>query len=250
MSRSVTRMTIDDAEHIPPEERQAIIDAYPEHERDARIKGIPALGSGRVYPVAESLLSVQPFAVPSHWYQIGGLDIGWEHPTAAARIAHDRDNDVLYVIDAYRRKEATPLEHSVRLQTWRMGHTTIPFAWPSDALQRGKRDGQTIRKDYVRHGINMLPTHAKHPDGGVSVEAGVIRILERMQTGGFKVFAHLEEWWEEFRLYHRKNGVITDVRDDLMDATRYAEMMLAYAQPVFDEEEEDEWVGQRTAAGY
>jgi hypothetical protein len=28
-------------------------------------------------------------------------------------------------------------------------------------------------------------------------------MLIRMESGRFKVFAHLNDWWEEFRLYHR-----------------------------------------------
>ena len=38
MSKHVTRMEIDDALHISPEQRQIIIDSYPEHEREARTK--------------------------------------------------------------------------------------------------------------------------------------------------------------------------------------------------------------------
>jgi hypothetical protein len=33
-------------------------------------------------------------------------------------------------------------------------------------------------------------------DSGVSVEAGCIALLERMQTGRFKVFDHLGDWLE------------------------------------------------------
>ncbi len=50
-----------------------------------------------------------------------------------------------------------------------------------------------------------------------------------MQTGRFKVFAHLVEWWAEFRLYHRKDGLIHKERDDIMDATRTGVMSLRYA---------------------
>ena len=46
MSRWVTMMTIDDAEHYTPEQRDEIIAGYPEHEREARARGIPVLGSG------------------------------------------------------------------------------------------------------------------------------------------------------------------------------------------------------------
>jgi hypothetical protein len=40
---------------------------------------------------------------------------------------------------------------------------------------------------------------------------------------------HLNEWFEEFRLYHRKDGRVHKEGDDLMSATRYAVMMLRYA---------------------
>ena len=36
-------------------------------------------------------------------------------------------------------------------------------------------------------------------------------------------------WWEEFRLYHRKDGRVVKEGDDLMCATRYALMMLRHA---------------------
>jgi phage terminase large subunit-like protein len=48
----VTTMTIHDAEHYTEAQRQAIIASYPAHERDARTKGIPSLGSGRIFPVS------------------------------------------------------------------------------------------------------------------------------------------------------------------------------------------------------
>jgi len=44
------------------------------------------------------------------------------------------------------------------------------------------------------------------------------------------VFASLGEWFEEFRLYHRKDGLIVKLRDDLMSATRIGVMMLRIAR--------------------
>src|SRR5436190_501254 len=84
MSKHVTTMTLDDAAHYTKAQRQAIIDSYPEHERDARTRGIPTFGSGLVYPVADEALAVEPFAIPAHWPRLNGLDFGWEHPFAAA----------------------------------------------------------------------------------------------------------------------------------------------------------------------
>ena len=51
-------------------------------------------------------------------------------------------------------------------------------------------------------------------------------MLERMQTGRWKVFEHLEDWFAEFRLYHRKDGQVVKLRDDIMSATRYGVMMI------------------------
>jgi hypothetical protein len=55
-------------------------------------------------------------------------------------------------------------------------------------------------------------------------------MLTRMEGGRFKVFKHLVDWFEEFRLYHRKDGKVFKERDDLMSATRYAVTMLRYAK--------------------
>lgn len=239
-------MTIEDAEHISAAKRQQIIDSYPEHERDARTRGIPMLGSGRVYPVVESDITTEAFPIPAHWALIAALDFGWDHPTSAVKLAHDRDADVVYVIAAYRRREATPVEHCATLKTW----GDVNWAWPQDGLQRDKRSGQTLRVDYESHGLAMLGTPAQFPDGGNGVEAGVMLILERMQTGRFKVFAHLNEWFEEFRLYHRKEGLIVKERDDLMDATRYAIMCLRFAEHRLHEEEPDDMHHEFSAAGY
>jgi hypothetical protein len=72
--------------------------------------------------------------------------------------------------------------------------------------------------------------HAAFEDGTAGVEAGLFAMLERMQTGRFKVFRHLADWFEEFRLYHREDGRVVKLRDDLISATRYGLMCLRHAK--------------------
>lgn len=223
----VTTMTIDDAEHYTPEERAAIIASYPEHERDARAKGIPILGSGRVFPVAEDAIKVAPFPIPAHWPRICGMDFGWDHPTSAAWLAWDRDTDTIYVYDVYRVKEQTPIVHAAAIKSkgdW------IPVSWPHDGLQHDKGSGEQLAKQYRDQGLNMLKERATFEDGSNGLEAGVSEMLTRMQTMRLRVFSHLEPWFEEFRLYHRKNGMIVKLNDDALSATRYAMMMLRKAK--------------------
>jgi len=75
----------------------------------------------------------------------------------------------------------------------------------------------------------MLFTHAQFEDETNGVEAGITQMLERMQTGRWKVFPHLTQWLEEFELYHRKDGLIVKLNDDLISASRYAYMMRRFA---------------------
>lgn len=184
------------------------------------------MGSGRIFPVAEEIITCEPREVPKHWPQIVGLDFGWDHPTAAARLAWDRDNDTIYVTACYRRSEAVPAIHAASIKPW---GAWIPVAWPHDGLQHDKGSGDQLKEQYKSHGLKMLPEQATHAEGGNGVEAGLMEMLERMETGRFKVFKGLADWFEEFRLYHRKDGKIVKERDDIMSATRYAVMMLRHA---------------------
>lgn len=223
--RVTITMTIDDAEHFTAEERQKIIDSYPAHEREARTKGIPTLGSGLIFPVLEESIIVDPFDIPAHWAQIGALDFGWDHPTAAVNLAWDRDTDVVYLTKDYRQRQATPIFHAAAVKPW---GTWLPWAWPHD----GNNDtaaGENLSKQYREQGLDMLPEHATFEDGSNSVEAGLMEMLDRMLSGRFKVFKTCTAWLEERRLYHRKDGKIVKERDDVISASRYGVMMLRFA---------------------
>jgi len=227
--RAVVTMTIHDVGHYTPDQAAAIIASYPAHERAARSTGVPMLGSGAIFPVAEELIVVPDFPVPSYWPRIGGLDFGWDHPFGAAELAHDRDGDVIYVTRCWRRAEATPLVHVEALRPW---GRHLRWAWPHDGLQHDKGSGEELAKQYKKHGLKMLPERATFADGGNGVEAGIADMLSRMETGRWKVFQSCNDWLEERRTYHRKDGKIVKVADDVLSASRYALMMLRHARVV------------------
>jgi phage terminase large subunit-like protein len=226
--RSVTTMTLDDVEHYTAEEKAEIAASYGPHEREARTKGVPTLGSGRIFPVSEAMIACEQREFPKHWPRIGGMDFGWDHPFAAVELVWDRDTDTVYVSRCYRVREATAVIHAAALRPW---GKELPWAWPRD----GRREtlegaGIALAKQYEAQGLDMLAVHAQFEDKSVSVEAGIADMLIRMETGRFRVFKHLNDWFEEFRLYHRKDGRVHKEGDDLMSATRYAIMMLRYAK--------------------
>lgn len=243
-------MTIEDALHIAPERRAAIIASFAPHERDARARGIPVLGSGRVFPVEQAQIVEAALAeIPEHWPRLCGLDFGWDHPAAMVWAAWDRDTDTVHIYDAVRVREQTPVMHASSIKArgaW------IPVAWPHDGLNTEKGSGEELAKLYKVEGVAMLPRQASWPDGGNSVERGLLEMLKRMQTGRLRVAAHLTEWFEEFMLYHRKGGKLMKEGEDLMSATRYLLMMLRHAKVEMAREEElvEVWEPFDRGAGY
>ena len=229
--RAVITMTIDDAEHYTPEQRARIIASYPAHEREARTKGIPTLGSGLIFPILEEDILIEPFPIPDHWARIGGMDFGWDHPSAFVELAWDKDADIIYVIKDYRKSQETPVLHAATVKPWgatKDGGQWLPWAWPHD----GNNDtaaGENLASQYRAQGLKLLPERATFDDGTNSVEAGVIDMLDRMQTGRWRVFSTCTNWLEERRLYHRKDGKIVKERDDTISASRYAMMMKRFA---------------------
>lgn len=232
--RVVITMTIEDVDHYTREEKDRIIASYPAHERKARALGIPFLGSGQVFPVPEDDVMIEYMPLPDHWPRVCGIDFGFDHPFAAVWLAWDREKDVIYVYDVFKNRMGTPRTHApviISRGPW------IPVAWPHDGLQHSKDSGIQLAEQYRAAGLNMLHERAQYeetPDGSqtsrFSVEAGIMDMLERMKSGKFKVFSHLADWWEEFRMYHRKDGKIVPKDDDAMSATRYAVMSLRFAQ--------------------
>ena len=84
---------------------------------------------------------------------------------------------------------------------------------------------------YANAGIDMLTTHAQFADKSTSVEAGVLEMADRMRGDRWKVFKGRNDGWlEEFRMYHRKDGLLIKEGDDAISASRYAMMMREHGQ--------------------
>lgn len=232
--------TWEDAPHISKEDRDRLSASYRDHERDARTKGVPMMGQGAVYPVSDEDITFDlyeqfPNGIPSYFARIKGCDFGMDHPAAGCELAWDRDQDVIYVIDCYRKANALAPYHASWLKK---GNPMVPVAWPHDGMNREKSGGKTLAQAYRQHGANMMSKSARYPKvrgekeekgGAQPVEPIVEEILQRMVTGRFKAARHLKDFFEEKRSYHRKDGRIVDRRDDILKAVAYAVMMKRYA---------------------
>lgn len=246
-TKRLVRMSIDDVGHYSDEEKEKIKASYPAHERGARSHGFPTVGEGRIFLTPEDEIKHTMQTFPRWWPHLAAQDFGYgqsesSHPTALVLGAWDRDRDIVYVYDAFYVNQPTPIKTAGEFRSRHESIDWMPVAWPHDAMKAsGGNEKGTVAELHKNQGMQMLPIHAQFEDGGNSVEAGIMDMDERMSSGRLKVSSHLSEWFDEYRMYHRENGKIVKLRDDMMSATRYLIMMLRYAdtEPVEEEEYED-----------
>jgi len=230
IDRAVVGMTIDDAKHLDAEQKDILLRAYPKHQREARLKGIPLLGSGAIFnDPEENILEVPIQHVPTHWAKIWGIDFGIGHPFAAVLLLWDRDSDIVHVHHTIRMADALPINHASAMKV--IG-ADVPVAWPQDGTAREKGSGESLSKMYKREGLRMLDEHATWPDGGYSTEVAVEEMISRERNGKLKVSLTCQDYMEERRFYHRKDGKIVHLKDDILSATQKGLMMLRKAKPV------------------
>lgn len=230
--RIVTTITIDEATHITTEVKARMLAGYLSHEREARARGVPMLGSGRIFMAPEeSIIEPTLQQIPLFWRKIWGIDFGIGHPFAAVLLLwEDPDGaDIIHVHHTVRMADALPIVHAASMKAVA---AEVPVAYPKDGDDREKGSGEPLSKLYRAQDLKMLHEFAIWPDGSVSTDAGVYEWDEREKTGRLKVAAHLVDWLEERRFYHRKEGKIVKIKDDLMSATRTGLMMKRFAKTV------------------
>jgi len=204
----------DDVPHLPDAEKGRMMRESEPHLRLARSKGIPSIGSGAIYPIAEEEIVCDPFELPEHWPRAYGMDVGWNR-TAAVWGAFDAETDTWYLYSEHYRGQAEPSIHADSIKgrgEWING--TIDPA----ARGRAQKDGEQLLETYTDLKLNLTPADNAR-------EAGIHRVYQRLSTGKMKVFKTLSNWLAEYRIYRRDDkGQVVKSNDHAMDATRYLEM--------------------------
>jgi hypothetical protein len=235
-----TLMTIWDAAvsnggHIPDEDIPGIIKRYGS-KAATRAFGGDMQGQGAVFETAPELIKhkLDPAAVPSYWPWMWAVDFrhsGQEsggHPFAAVLATWDRDNDVVYIMDAFR-MYGMAANHVARIKESPM--RDAPVAWPHDGgTGAGVQTNDTIAQVYRKLGANMLRKHATMRGGGYNFEAGLTLMEERLAGKKLLIAESLYDWFDEYGGYHRVEGRVNKVDDDLMSATRVLCMDLSPAK--------------------
>jgi len=206
----------DDVPHIKESTKIELLASTLPHLRDARSKGIPALGSGAIYPVPESDWVIDDFALPKHFKRGYGFDVGW-NKTAAIWGAYDQETDILYLYSEHYKGQAEPSVHAASL---RARGKWIPGCIDPASRGRSQLDGKKLIDSYNNLGLDL--NLAKN-----AVEAGLLEVFVRMTTGRLKIFKSMRNTLGEYRIYRRdEKGNIVKSQDHLMDAMRYLVMTM------------------------
>lgn len=214
--------TWEDNPYLPLKMKETLLDQYLPHEIEARTKGIPSIGEGKVYPVLEEGIKFTPKeSFPPSYVHMFGMDFGW-YDTSVVVGAYDKNTDILYIYDCYKEGAAhgtgrTPAEHMVNMP--KVVREVKGVCDPSGG-STSQASGERAIDQYREEGLDIVPANN-------SVEAGILSVLDRMKSGRLKVAdtPNMEKWWKEFRNYARNRtstGKINYSKNDhIMDAMRY-----------------------------
>ena len=167
--------TWDDVPHLDERAKEMLFASYMPFQRDARTKGIPALGSGAIYPVPESDIVIPDFALPNHWPRAYGMDVGWNR-TAAIWGAFDRETSTGYLYSQHYRGDAEPV---VQAEAIRSRGVWIPGAIDPASRGRSQTDGSCLMEMYQSLGLEL--TKADN-----AVESGIYDVWTLLSAGKLK----------------------------------------------------------------
>jgi phage terminase large subunit-like protein len=206
--------TWDDAPHLDKSAIEDMLASCSPHERDARSRGVPSLGSGAVYPVAESSFVEDDFVISDDWPRAYGLDVGWQ-ATACVWGAINPVDRSMHIYSEYKQGGLEPYGHAQSIVARGKGVSGVV-----DPASRGRSqvDGRSLIDLYRGFGLDLQPADNR-------VETGIFQVYQDLSNGQIKIFRSCINLLKEFRSYQRdERGNIKKENDHLMDALRYLRM--------------------------
>ncbi|HDU5574534.1 TPA: terminase family protein [Klebsiella aerogenes] len=221
--------------------------ALPDHEKELRSKGLPAVGKGAVFKIADELISVDEIHPLSHWQVVAAVD--WGHvvdPTVIAICLHDPDNDIFYLYDLFYfdqdEQERSPSHVAKVLLS--SEYAGVPVVVPHDS-GKDSNANESNGKLLERLGVNVHPQVAQNPTetqlrmqklgskprSAFNIETGLTEMRFLMNEGKLKINTNCNDWFREKHSYSYRFNERTRVldyagADHAIDASRYGFMSL------------------------
>ena len=166
---------------------------------------------GQVYDCFDAVRhSVEPFEVPVDWPRVGGIDLGFNNPTAGVLLARDPDG-VWYWYQEHYLREATLDRHAAMLRA--AGGGAFPWYGDPSAAQQ--------LQELRRGGLQVVGANN-------DVKAGIDTVYSLFASNRLRVFRSCRYGLDELESYVWQKGEEgfedkpVKENDHLMDALRYA----------------------------
>lgn len=214
---------------MTPEKWAEFCRSVPAHERDVRLKGVPALAGAIVYPeFNDDRHVVKAGDIPKELSLFAGLDVGADHPTVWLLAGADPDGRV-WIIDEYVSRHQTPAQDCVDIMGRLNGRklaTGYTYIDPS-SFAITKANSISVAQQYTLAGVPVIPSRRTSE---VGEHAQVAKIKDMLLCDELFVSENCPELIREFHTwaYKRKNDnqilesdKFVDKDNDALDAMRY-----------------------------
>lgn len=220
------------ARHLDESTKKAIATMYASQpgQLRARMTGHPEVNNGLVYPfpLEDITYSLADIQTPPYAPRLGGLDVGWRHPTAGLAAWVDADSGAIYVYGNYRQSERPPDYHHAQLLQW---GADLRFEVDPNAMASDKLSGEKIMESLWEnaHGPNWAEIPREERKYLLAINAmaaGIQQVYADFSNGKLFIADNLKPTLEELEGYAWDDSGLKpgEEDDDLMDALRYLVM--------------------------
>jgi hypothetical protein len=238
-------MTYDDINHISEEVKARNIRRW-SHDPAmlaARTQGHATSNSGLIFPFPTKDILYDPalISIGKRWKFLGGMDVGWTHPTAAVGLALDPMADVVYCYVDYEQDRRPPVYHYGELDGWGRSMT---FMIDPASDQVAQKDGEKILEEYwtLAHGAgweNIDEDKRKFIKADNSFLTGMGNLWHRFSTNRLFISKNLKKLIDQYANYEwnkkgdgpmeetpsRKYDIITSLRYGVGGINQYSHIL-------------------------
>lgn len=198
----------------------------------ARIDGRPTQRHGTVFKGVDwEAVKCPELDWPEEWWELGGLDPGWTHPTAMGYALYDRNHDTIFIVRDYLEAGREYWVHARVMRTWGCTFVSDPAADQTEK-SRGETFYKLVLGELQPDWEYVPPEDRLLIKADNSRDAGNEEVLKRLQSGRLVISENCPRSLEQLKKYrYMDNGKIYKVDDDLCDVIRYICMSVKHFKP-------------------
>jgi phage terminase large subunit-like protein len=219
-------IAMDDCHWLTQEIIERLLHGMSDMDKRARRYGIPASGGGQIFQFEKSEYCCQSFDIPDHWHRLGGIDIGYNHPTGAVALAWDKGTDRVFIYQEYKAKEKSAVEVARNLRHW-----GVQFAGSHDAFNKDFKTGGSTADVFEKEGLHLF-------SAGRDPWARIEAVRSLIADGRLWIFEdRCPELVKEMQIYHTvtspTTGKLTIFKkgEDVIDSFTHAVANYEKASP-------------------